>query len=126
MYTVIRSWKHGTKVGMAICTLCVCLSTTVLLAADKTPATGSKDGRLSLVESYGKAYIAPQKPALVDVEETQYLSLTDTGAPGGAEFVRKVGALYGVAYTLKTKSKHAGRDYGIAPLEGLWWGSKDP
>lgn len=125
MYTVIRSWKHGAKVGMAISATWVCLSTTVLLATDKTRSTGSKDRQLSLVEKYGKAYVAPEKPSLVDVGEAQYLTLTGTGAPGGAEFVRKISALYGMAYTLKMKSAQAGRDYGIAPLEGLWWGSKD-
>ncbi len=111
---------------MAIGTSCVCLCTTVLLAGDKTPSTGSIDGQLSLVEKHGKAYVAPAKPALVDVEEAQYLTLTGTGAPGGAEFVRRIGAMYGVAYTLKMKSARAGRDYGIAPLEALWWGAKDP
>ena len=29
--------------------------------------------------------------------------------------------LYGVSYALKFASKAMGRDYGVLPLEGLWW-----
>jgi hypothetical protein len=29
--------------------------------------------------------------------------------------------LFSISYALKFASKAAGRDYGVAPLEGLWW-----
>ncbi|MCI0575648.1 MAG: GyrI-like domain-containing protein [Chloroflexi bacterium] len=40
------------------------------------------------------------------------------------EYVAALAALYAVAYTLKFMSKQElGRDYGVPPLEGLWWAS---
>jgi hypothetical protein len=47
-----------------------------------------------------------------------------TGDPNTApEFQEAVGALYGVAYTLKfmLKKRGAAIDYVVMPLEGLWW-----
>jgi len=67
-------------------------------------------------------YTATEKPALIEVGIASYLTITGQGAPGSEAFRRKIGAIYAVAYTVKTKSALAGRDYAVCPLEGLWWG----
>ena len=49
------------------------------------------------------------------------LDLFQTGQPGGEEFRRKVGMMYGVAYALKSAQASRGQDFVIGALEGLWW-----
>ena len=80
--------------------------------------------KLDLYKLRAAEYVAPKKPMLVKVGRAQYLTITGKGEPGGATFQAHVGALYGVAYTLKFAQKFAGRDYKVCNLEGLWWGSK--
>lgn len=51
-----------------------------------------------------------------------YLMVEGQGAPGGADYVAALEVLYPAAYGLKFFSKlELGRDYGVPPLEGLWW-----
>ena len=74
------------------------------------------------VAQHSDEYAMPRTPALVTVCAGQYLSATGAGAPGGAEFQAKLGALYGYAYTIKFAKKQAGTDsFKVAPLEALWW-----
>lgn len=65
--------------------------------------------------------------ALIDLPEQQFLAIDGTGNPNiAAEYAAAVEALYAVAYTLKfATKKQAGRDFVVAPLEGLWW-ADDP
>ncbi|WP_433466261.1 GyrI-like domain-containing protein [Spirillospora sp. CA-128828] len=65
--------------------------------------------------------------ALVDVPAQQFIAIDGHGDPNtSADYSRAVEALYAVAYTIKFTSKNAlGRDFVVAPLEGLWW-SDDP
>jgi hypothetical protein len=60
--------------------------------------------------------------AVVEVPELQYLALDGRGDPNTSKaFEEAVGALYGMSYTLKFTSKNTlGRDFVVAPLEGLW------
>lgn len=60
--------------------------------------------------------------ALVDVPPMPYLAVDGRGDPNTAPaYAQAVEALYGVAYTLKFRSKRElGRDLAVAPLEGLW------
>jgi hypothetical protein len=44
-----------------------------------------------------------------------------TGSPDCEEFKRKLGALYGCAYTFKLARKKDGTDFKVGILEGLWW-----
>ncbi len=64
---------------------------------------------------------------LLDVPEQQFLAIDGIGNPNTAEaYAGAVKALYAVAYTLKFANKNAGgRDFVVAPLEGLWT-SDDP
>jgi hypothetical protein len=59
---------------------------------------------------------------VVDVPPMRYLAVDGRGDPNTAdEYAQAVEALYGVAYTLKFHSKKVlGRDFAVAPLEGLW------
>lgn len=59
---------------------------------------------------------------VVDVPPMRYLAVEGHGDPNTApEYAHAVEALYGVAYTLKFRSKNElGRDLAVAPLEGLW------
>ncbi|MBE2197020.1 MAG: GyrI-like domain-containing protein [Anaerolinea sp.] len=61
--------------------------------------------------------------SLVDVPAMQFLMIDGHGDPNTTHsYAQVVEALYGVAYKLKFMSKQRlDRDYGVLPLEGLWW-----
>ena len=83
--------------------------------------------KLDLKKQYKTLYAPSSRDfSLVDVPELSYLMVDGHGDPNTApEYVQAIEALYSVAYPLKFMSKKIlGRDYGVAPLEGLWW-SKD-
>ena len=71
-----------------------------------------------------KALYAPSARdfAIVEVPPMRYLAVDGHGDPNtSALYAEAIEALYGVAYTLKFASKKAlGRDFAVAPLEGLW------
>ena len=60
---------------------------------------------------------------IVDVPPMRYLAVDGQGDPNTATRYRDaVEALFGVAYAVKSASKRMlGRDFVVAPLEGLWW-----
>jgi hypothetical protein len=58
---------------------------------------------------------------VVTVPPLNYLMLDGRGNPGTAPaYAAALEALYSVSYAMKFASKHAGRDYTVGPLEGLW------
>jgi hypothetical protein len=59
---------------------------------------------------------------IVEVPPMSYLAVEGHGDPNTAPaYAEAVEALFGVAYTLKFRSKRElGRDFVVAPLEGLW------
>ncbi len=59
----------------------------------------------------------------VEVAPVQYLAVDGHGNPGTSErYAEALEALYATAYGVKFASKNAlGRDFVVAPLEGLWW-----
>lgn len=61
--------------------------------------------------------------SVVKVPAMNFLQVDGTGDPNTAQAYREaVEALYAVAYTLKFNIKKAQSvDYGVMPLEGLWW-----
>ena len=65
----------------------------------------------------------PKEPVLVDVPALQFIMVDGRGDPNSSkEFADAIGALYGVAYTIKFAAKKAGiRDVLVMPLEGLFW-----
>ncbi|MDA8097980.1 MAG: GyrI-like domain-containing protein [Clostridia bacterium] len=63
-------------------------------------------------------------PVIVEVPAMNFIMVDGAGDPNNSpEFSEAVEALYGLSYTLKFKLKkgEAGTDYGVMPLEGLWW-----
>jgi hypothetical protein len=62
--------------------------------------------------------------ALVDVPEMNFLMVDGEGDPNTSKsFSDAIEALYPVSYTLKfmVKKGEMGIDYGVMPLEALWW-----
>lgn len=59
---------------------------------------------------------------VVEVPRLNFLMVDGRGDPNTAEEYRTaVQWLYSMSYGLKFASKAAGKDYGVSPLEGLWW-----
>lgn len=87
----------------------------------KTSAARAPVAKLDLYQEYKAEYATPRKPLLLRIAKATYLGIAGRGAPGGEDFQRAIGALYGVAYTTKMASKFAGKDYTVCKLEGLWW-----
>ena len=78
--------------------------------------------KLDLHERHKQEYVAPREPAIVDIPHGHYLVIGGHGRPGGPEFQAKLGALYGMAFTIKMTRKKAGKsDYVVAGLEGQYW-----
>ena len=65
---------------------------------------------------------AKTTPDLVTVPARSALAIDGAGAPKSDLFTQSLGALYGVAYTLKFTRKKSvnGTPFKVAPLEGLW------
>lgn len=63
--------------------------------------------------------------SLVTLPRVNYLMIDGAGAPESVEFTSALELLYPVAYTLKFQQKALGADFGVPPLEGLWW-ADDP
>jgi hypothetical protein len=83
--------------------------------------------RLDLYKLHKAEYAAPSKPALVRTKPARYLAISGQGAPGGTRFTACVGALYGVAFTIKMTRKFAGKqDYAVCKLEGQWFFGGEP
>jgi hypothetical protein len=59
---------------------------------------------------------------IIDVPKLPFLMVDGRGDPNTAvEYATALKWLFTLSYTLKFQLKAAGRDYGVAPLEGLWW-----
>lgn len=79
------------------------------------------DYRKEMKELYAPS---AKQVGLVEVPAMNYLMIDGKGDPNKAvAFQQAVEALYGVSYTLKfmIKKGPAAIDYGVLPLEGLWW-----
>ncbi len=75
---------------------------------------------LDLYRTHRSEYSQPKTPRLVRVKQADYLTIVGWGEPGGKAFTAALGALYGVAYTIRMAQQHLGRDYKICKLEGIW------
>jgi hypothetical protein len=65
-----------------------------------------------------------KQPALVDVPTLNYLRIDGSGDPNtSSAYQDAVESLFSLAYTIKfaIKKSAAASDYGVMPLEGLWW-----
>lgn len=63
------------------------------------------------------------KPSVVNVPKQNYLMIDGHGDPNTSQdYIDAIQTLYPVAYTIKFACKKAlGQDFGVMPLEGLWW-----
>ena len=80
--------------------------------------------KLDLKKEQGAMYRQPAgKISVIEVPPQQYLMVDGFGDPNNSKlFQDAIEALYGLSYTLKFMLKKQGRtDYGVMPLEGLWW-----
>ncbi|MCX6137981.1 MAG: GyrI-like domain-containing protein [Ignavibacteriales bacterium] len=81
--------------------------------------------KLDLKKEYRALFHAPLKsPELIIVPELIYLMIDGQGDPNtAASYHEAIEALYSMSYTLKfmLKKGKASIDYGVPPLEGLWW-----
>lgn len=71
-----------------------------------------------------KAYWQPPvgEFVMVEVPRFSFLKVDGKGDPNSAaEYRTAVQWLFSMSYALKFASKATDRDYGVAPLEGLWW-----
>ena len=65
-----------------------------------------------------------KKVEIVEVPPLNYLMIDGEGDPNKSQsFQDAIDVLYPLSYTLKfmIKRREAGIDYGVLPLEGLWW-----
>ena len=65
-----------------------------------------------------------KKVEIVEVPQMNFLMIDGEGDPNTSrEFQDAVEALFSLSYTLKfmVKKGKSGIDYGVMPLEGLWW-----
>jgi hypothetical protein len=59
---------------------------------------------------------------VVDVPEMNFLMVDGEGAPDNQAYQAAVEVLFSLSYTLKFMVKKGqGVNYGVMPLEGLWW-----
>jgi hypothetical protein len=59
---------------------------------------------------------------ILDVPDMNFLMIDGEGAPAGQQYTDAVQTIYPVAYAIKFGVKKAKAvDYGVLPLEGLWW-----
>ncbi|MDH4275665.1 MAG: GyrI-like domain-containing protein [Gammaproteobacteria bacterium] len=81
--------------------------------------------KIDLKKIYKDIYSGKQHAAiLVEVPKLRYLSITGRGDPNTAPAYRQaVATLFTLSYTLKFMFKKSDLqiDYGVMPLEGLWW-----
>jgi hypothetical protein len=85
--------------------------------------------KLDLKKKWKQLYQPSQKEVtFVDVPPLTYLMVDGEGDPNtSTAFQQAVEALYSLSYTLKFSLKKGPKavDYGVMPLEGLWW-ADDP
>jgi hypothetical protein len=78
--------------------------------------------KLDLKKEFKQLYSpAAGSVSVVDVPVFNYIMVDGQGAPDGAEAQQAIEMLFPVAYAIKFISKAREKDYGVMPLEGLWW-----
>lgn len=81
--------------------------------------------KIDLKKKYSDCYsIKKNKIEIVEVPSFNYLMINGSGNPNTAiEYKNAIEALFSLAYSIKFKIKKGDMqiDYGVMPLEGLWW-----
>ncbi len=79
--------------------------------------------KIDLKNELKHLYNPPAKEVtFVDVPDMNFLMIDGEGAPSGQQYMDAIQTLYPFAYALKFMVKKSkGVDFGVMPLEGLWW-----
>lgn len=81
--------------------------------------------KLDIKKDYENLYkVSSKKIEFITVPKLKYLMVDGQGDPNNSiQFQNAITALYSVAYTHKFMFKKGTQqiDYGVMPLEGLWW-----
>ena len=81
--------------------------------------------KLDLKKEYKDLFNADHKsPAIITAPKLNYLTLRGKGDPNtSSEYQQSIDTLFSVSYKLKFAIKKGQKaiDYGVLPLEGLWW-----
>ncbi len=80
--------------------------------------------KLDYKKEYAKYYKVSSKIVeYVEVQDMNFLMIDGTGDPGALNYKEAVEALFALSYTLKfmIKKSEIQIDYGVMPLESLWW-----
>lgn len=81
--------------------------------------------KIDLVKTLKSLYNPSSKEiSAVEVPDMRFAMIDGAGDPNTSpDFQSAVEALFGISYTLKfmLKKREGGVDYGVMPLEGLWW-----
>jgi hypothetical protein len=79
--------------------------------------------KIDLLKQLKHLYHPGKDPAVVDVPQINFLMIDGLGDPNHSiEYQEALEGLFSLAYTLKFAFKKAeGIDFGVLPLEGLWW-----
>jgi len=66
---------------------------------------------------------SPKEVTVVDIPVMNFIMVDGQGSPNNSsEYIAAIEALFSVSYTLKFMIKKSRKiDYGVMPLEGLWW-----
>jgi hypothetical protein len=83
--------------------------------------TAATTTKVDLFREHRDEYAMATAPTLLRTGPGRYLTVSGSGSPEGDEFKRKLGALYGSAYTIKFARKKRRQDFKVGMLEGLWW-----
>lgn len=80
--------------------------------------------KIDFKKELNEFYSAGSAPKEVVVPEMNFLMIDGSGDPNNAEIFKiSVESLYALAYRIKFRIKKSSMDidYGVMPLEGLWW-----
>ena len=80
--------------------------------------------KIDFKKEFKNLYNPPaNEPVMVEVPTLNYLMIDGAGDPNTSREAREaIEALFSLAYSLKfIIKKQKGIDYGVMPLEGLWW-----
>jgi hypothetical protein len=76
---------------------------------------------LDFSKVHPRSYSAPEHPEVVNLEPATYVAIPGQGAPGGAQHLASIEALYKIASRIQDLAKGAGKEFVLPPLEGQWW-----
>lgn len=77
--------------------------------------------KLNLSKELPKYYKAKKIPEVVELDASNYISISGVSAPEDPKFLNALEAIYPVAYSIKYAYKAKGNDFVIPKMEAFWW-----